>query len=326
MSGASRRRSRPLVSPHELGETVDGYSMATRCQQDLEHLLGPDTAEVSWPEAARDHPRSKATRTAGSPAVHGSRLPRPGDPHICKVPSGRRIVTERLEPMTRSDRSSQLASRREWAGRARLFSGPTQSWSSVCAMERSARSSRLSPISFPRCWRSPAATPGLAVSPKRSCRRPGSRFSRASTASRAARRCAPGCWGSSPTSRGIGPSARLARCRSRRWSSGTRSLSSTRGGSTAPTSRIPEAGGRSRPTGERCPSRVCSSGRPSTSSLGAIAELPEAQRAVITLRDVIGCGAQEVSETLGISQGNQRVLLHRARVRVRAQLERHLDG
>jgi RNA polymerase sigma-70 factor (ECF subfamily) len=57
-----------------------------------------------------------------------------------------------------------------------------------------------------------------------------------------------------------------------------------------------------------------------------IAELPEGQRAVITLRDVIGCGAQEVSETLGISQGNQRVLLHRARVRVRAQLERHLDG
>ena len=58
----------------------------------------------------------------------------------------------------------------------------------------------------------------------------------------------------------------------------------------------------------------------------AIAELPEAQRTVITLRDVIGCGAQEVCEALGISQGNQRVLLHRARVRVRAQLERHLDG
>jgi RNA polymerase sigma-70 factor (ECF subfamily) len=58
----------------------------------------------------------------------------------------------------------------------------------------------------------------------------------------------------------------------------------------------------------------------------AIAELPEAQRVVITLRDVTGCDAREVSEVLGISQGNQRVLLHRARVRVRAQLERHLDG
>ncbi|HEY7537286.1 MAG TPA: RNA polymerase sigma factor [Gaiellaceae bacterium] len=58
----------------------------------------------------------------------------------------------------------------------------------------------------------------------------------------------------------------------------------------------------------------------------AIAELPEAQRTVITLRDVTGCDAEEVCEILGISQGNQRVLLHRARVRVRAQLERHLDG
>jgi RNA polymerase sigma-70 factor (ECF subfamily) len=57
-----------------------------------------------------------------------------------------------------------------------------------------------------------------------------------------------------------------------------------------------------------------------------IAELPEAQRTVITLRDVTGCDAREVSELLGISQGNQRVLLHRARVRVREQLERHLNA
>jgi RNA polymerase sigma-70 factor (ECF subfamily) len=58
----------------------------------------------------------------------------------------------------------------------------------------------------------------------------------------------------------------------------------------------------------------------------AIAELPDAQRTVITLRDVTGCDAHEVSEVLGISLGNQRVLLHRARVRVRAELERHRDG
>ena len=58
----------------------------------------------------------------------------------------------------------------------------------------------------------------------------------------------------------------------------------------------------------------------------AIAELPEAQRIVITLRDVIGCGAEEVSEALMISDGNQRVLLHRARTRVRARLERYFDG
>ena len=58
----------------------------------------------------------------------------------------------------------------------------------------------------------------------------------------------------------------------------------------------------------------------------AINELPEAQRTVITLRDVIGCHAAEVSEAMGISEGNQRVLLHRARARVRGQLERHFDG
>lgn len=58
----------------------------------------------------------------------------------------------------------------------------------------------------------------------------------------------------------------------------------------------------------------------------AIDELPWAQRTVITLRDVIGCAADEVSEALGISEGNQRVLLHRARARVRARLERHLDA
>ena len=59
---------------------------------------------------------------------------------------------------------------------------------------------------------------------------------------------------------------------------------------------------------------------------GAIEELPAGQRMVITLRDVHGCGAEEVCEVLGITDGNQRVLLHRARSRVRAVLERHLDG
>ena len=57
----------------------------------------------------------------------------------------------------------------------------------------------------------------------------------------------------------------------------------------------------------------------------AIGELPEAQRIVITLRDVIGCGSDEVCEALMISEGNQRVLLHRARARVRARLERYFD-
>ena len=58
----------------------------------------------------------------------------------------------------------------------------------------------------------------------------------------------------------------------------------------------------------------------------AIDELPDAQRVVVTLRDVIGCAAAEVCRALDISEGNQRVLLHRARARVRARLERHFDG
>ena len=58
----------------------------------------------------------------------------------------------------------------------------------------------------------------------------------------------------------------------------------------------------------------------------AIDELPDSQRIVITLRDVAGCSVEEVCQALEISQGNQRVLLHRARASVREQLERHLDG
>jgi RNA polymerase sigma-70 factor (ECF subfamily) len=60
--------------------------------------------------------------------------------------------------------------------------------------------------------------------------------------------------------------------------------------------------------------------------LRAIDELPPAQRTVITLRDVQGCTAEEACAALDVSEGNQRVLLHRARSRVRAALEEHLDG
>lgn len=49
--------------------------------------------------------------------------------------------------------------------------------------------------------------------------------------------------------------------------------------------------------------------------------LPESQRQVVTLRDIEGLTSGEVCEVLGISEGNQRVLLHRARTRVRAALE-----
>lgn len=55
-----------------------------------------------------------------------------------------------------------------------------------------------------------------------------------------------------------------------------------------------------------------------------IAGLPENQRAVITLRDVEELSAQEICNILGISETNQRVLLHRARARVRETLEHYL--
>jgi RNA polymerase sigma-70 factor (ECF subfamily) len=58
----------------------------------------------------------------------------------------------------------------------------------------------------------------------------------------------------------------------------------------------------------------------------AIDELPDLQRTVITMRDIAGCDSDEVCRTLEISEGNQRVLLHRARARVRLALERHLDA
>jgi RNA polymerase sigma-70 factor, ECF subfamily len=49
--------------------------------------------------------------------------------------------------------------------------------------------------------------------------------------------------------------------------------------------------------------------------------LPAAQRQVVVLRDVEGLSAADVAAMLGISDGNQRVLLHRARARVRAGIE-----
>jgi RNA polymerase sigma-70 factor (ECF subfamily) len=56
-----------------------------------------------------------------------------------------------------------------------------------------------------------------------------------------------------------------------------------------------------------------------------IASLPLMQAKVMTLRDVEGWSAEEVCGLLDISEGNQRVLLHRARSKVRAELERYLD-
>jgi RNA polymerase sigma-70 factor (ECF subfamily) len=56
----------------------------------------------------------------------------------------------------------------------------------------------------------------------------------------------------------------------------------------------------------------------------AIEALPPSQRAVITLRDVQGWSAEEVRNARELSETNERVLLHRARAKVRAALEAYL--
>ncbi len=58
----------------------------------------------------------------------------------------------------------------------------------------------------------------------------------------------------------------------------------------------------------------------------AVAQLPERLRVVLTLRDVDGLSGEEVCNVLEISESNQRVLLHRARTKVRARLASYLNG
>jgi RNA polymerase sigma-70 factor (ECF subfamily) len=57
-------------------------------------------------------------------------------------------------------------------------------------------------------------------------------------------------------------------------------------------------------------------------AIGAsLEDLPDNQRAVLTLRDLEGWSSEEVCNALGLSESNQRVLLHRARAKVRTALE-----
>jgi RNA polymerase sigma-70 factor (ECF subfamily) len=58
----------------------------------------------------------------------------------------------------------------------------------------------------------------------------------------------------------------------------------------------------------------------------ALVHLPERQQIVVTLRDVEGLSSDEVCGLLHISAENQRVLLHRARTRLRQALESYEDG
>jgi RNA polymerase sigma-70 factor (ECF subfamily) len=66
-------------------------------------------------------------------------------------------------------------------------------------------------------------------------------------------------------------------------------------------------------------------GRETLAVIGrAIASLPPMQAHVIRLRDVLGWSSDEVRNALDLTDTNQRVLLHRARAKVRAAVEEHL--
>jgi RNA polymerase sigma-70 factor, ECF subfamily len=80
------------------------------------------------------------------------------------------------------------------------------------------------------------------------------------------------------------------------------------------------------PTAWQTPEEGLLSGETREVVLGAIDDLPPAQRAVIALRDIEGWPSREVCEALAVSEANQRVLLHRARSKVRSAVERHLGS
>jgi RNA polymerase sigma-70 factor (ECF subfamily) len=61
-------------------------------------------------------------------------------------------------------------------------------------------------------------------------------------------------------------------------------------------------------------------------AIDAMGELPDSQRQVIAMRDLHGCSSDEVCSALGISGGNQRVQLHRARASVKRELERYFSA
>jgi RNA polymerase sigma-70 factor (ECF subfamily) len=82
----------------------------------------------------------------------------------------------------------------------------------------------------------------------------------------------------------------------------------------------------SAPTWARDPADAALAAETREIVLRALREMPPARREVMTLRDIEGWSAAEVAEVLGISDVNQRTLLHRARVAVRAALAEYFNG
>lgn len=81
-----------------------------------------------------------------------------------------------------------------------------------------------------------------------------------------------------------------------------------------------------RPWEADTPEAIVGRGRAVEGLWRALDALPERQRVVVTLRDVEGLDAEAVCELLGVTEANQRVLLHRGRAALRAALDAHLGG
>ncbi len=79
------------------------------------------------------------------------------------------------------------------------------------------------------------------------------------------------------------------------------------------------------PSAFPAPDRLVSDRQLTEHLFAAIRELPANLQAVVWLRDIEQLSAETVCQTLELSDAHQRVLLHRARSRLRAALETHLE-
>jgi len=76
-----------------------------------------------------------------------------------------------------------------------------------------------------------------------------------------------------------------------------------------------------RPWDDVTPERLLHSAEIAGHVRRALEELPDSQRAVVIMRDVVGHSSEDTCNILGISETNQRVLLHRGRSKIRTRLE-----
>jgi RNA polymerase sigma-70 factor (ECF subfamily) len=74
------------------------------------------------------------------------------------------------------------------------------------------------------------------------------------------------------------------------------------------------------------PERIVAGRQMLAHAMAALDGLPDNQRAVVTLRDIEGLSAEDACSILGVSDANQRILLHRGRARIRASLDQILNA